>query len=494
MRTSAGLPAALGGIVSLCLASVSTAATPDSLIVNGTFETWDDGLPTGWTLGVGARTGGDAPASLIERIEGPGVRLRGDSSTRLWHVLGQRFPVKPRTYYRIRFEARTADLNRQGNQYDNCYVGLLIWDAAGQRLAIEVRDLFETDWARGQLVVRAPQDAQTGEAMIFLSKTGRLEVRNVRVERLRPEDSYQVLVDDMDRYYSFFAQKKVDWRALAARYRMRAEAAETPADFVAAIQPMLADLKDVHVTIRTPDGQTLPSFTSGYRPNFDFDAMARKLQSRQEIGRLGLIGRTAEGYGVVTVGTMTADDAAYQQLEEAVEGLFDAPGIILDLRANGGGAEPRAQQIAAMFADQPRVYARSKVRAGNAYSDFREQPARSVQPRQGKTYTGPIVCLIGPGCVSSGEAFALMMKALPHATLVGQPTRGASGNPAPVLLPNGVTVFYSRWVSLLPDGTVLEGAGVPPEVRIGHEGPGDPTFDAAVEILGKRIKEQRTGR
>jgi C-terminal processing protease CtpA/Prc len=101
-------------------------------------------------------------------------------------------------------------------------------------------------------------------------------------------------------------------------------------------------------------------------------------------------------------------------------------------------------------------------------------------------FTRPVVCLIGPGCVSSGEGFALMMKAMDHVTLVGQPTRGASGNPHPVTLSNGVKVWFSRWVAMEPDGTPIEGRGIQPDVTVEHMGEGDPTFDKAVEILREK--------
>jgi C-terminal processing protease CtpA/Prc len=98
-------------------------------------------------------------------------------------------------------------------------------------------------------------------------------------------------------------------------------------------------------------------------------------------------------------------------------------------------------------------------------------------------YVKPVVCLVGPGCVSSGEGFALMMKALDHVRLVGQPTRGASGNPHPVTLPNGVKVWYSRWVSMEADGTPIEGRGVQPDITVRHAGPRDATFERGVAIL-----------
>ena len=86
----------------------------------------------------------------------------------------------------------------------------------------------------------------------------------------------------------------------------------------------------------------------------------------------------------------------------------------------------------------------------------------------------------------------MLFKCLPHVTLVGQPTRGASGNPQPLPLPNGVDVWYSRWVSLLPDGTPIEGEGIAPDVLIEHrEDPArfDTTFDEAVEILEQALSK-----
>ena len=75
--------------------------------------------------------------------------------------------------------------------------------------------------------------------------------------------------------------------------------------------------------------------------------------------------------------------------------------------------------------------------------------------------------MLGPECVSSGEAFAKMMKCLPHVVTLGRKTRGSTGNPQRCALPGvPVVVLYSRWVDMLPDGTPLESRGVPPEVPV----------------------------
>ena len=89
--------------------------------------------------------------------------------------------------------------------------------------------------------------------------------------------------------------------------------------------------------------------------------------------------------------------------------------------------------------------------------------------------------LIGPATVSSAESLALMFKALPRARLIGRPTRGASGNPQPLALANGVTVSFSRWVNLTPDGTPIETRGVQPDRDVAHEVDSDTAFLAALE-------------
>ena len=290
----------------------------------------------------------------------------------------------------------------------------------------------------------------------------------------------------MRRHYSFSELKGIDWNDLCARYHDEAESAETIEAFVIAIRAMLAELEDMHVWIELPDGRKVYPYSSGYRANFNQQAVAAQLDSLERFGRLGFTGRTKEGFGVAAIlGLPPEDDDLYERLIDAITRMNDAPGFIVDLRSNGGGSEPRAAQIAGLFADKRYLYARSKVRSGPNPDDFRESPARHIEPAASKPFTRPVICLVGPGCVSSAEGFALMMKAMDQVTLVGQPTRGASGNPHAVTLPNGVQVWFSRWVSMEPHDTPIEGRGIQPDVKVEHAASGDPTFDKAVEILCK---------
>lgn len=460
------------------------AAFGENLLQNGSFGTWRDG-PVGWTVAKGAGAPEGKGSEVSPGADG-GIALSGNAETRVWRIVTQAVATKPESVYRLSFEVRHAGLRREAEQFDNAYVGAITKGEAGRMLTVRAEDGPEGVWTPHELVFRAM--APQVEVAIFLSKTGTLEARGLVLEELASGDSFDVLIRNLGRYYSYLELKKIDWPATAAKHREAFAAAKDEAAFVSAVRGLLAELGDLHVTVRTSKGEVLPTWTADVKRNYDYKAVAAELKSPVQIGKVALAGTTADGFGFVAIGSLQFDDATLNRILAEIDARLDAPAFIVDLRGNAGGDERRAQAIAAIFADRERVYALSKVRAGPGPGDFSPPRERRIAPRAGKTFTKPVVCLIGPGCVSSGEGFVKMLKALPHVTLVGQPTRGASGNPAPLELPNGVTVTFSRWVDMLPDGTCIEGIGAEPQVAIVHEGAGDPTFRAGVAELMKRIK------
>ncbi len=63
----------------------------------------------------------------------------------------------------------------------------------------------------------------------------------------------------------------------------------------------------------------------------------------------------------------------------------------------------------------------------------------------------------------------MMMGHVSGCKLIGQRTAGASGNPKPVDLGNGVVVFVPTWQDLDLDGACLEGRGVAPDIEVKAE-------------------------
>ncbi|MDJ0523505.1 MAG: S41 family peptidase [Planctomycetota bacterium] len=481
---------------SLLLATVlllwaGPAGADEPLLGNGDFSAWKDGMPVGWVAAEGARHGFQGPKSETNRfepLEGGGVASVNTPTAGLWKMLTRRFAARPGEVFRLDFEARGVGLKKEQHQFANRWVGAFFKNAKGQRLAFPFVEVHTDAWQKGFLHVQAPRGTAYGEAAFFCSLTGRFEVRRMALSRVEPSDSFDVLVQDMDRYYPFFQQHDIDWKKLTAEHRKKALAAKTPAAFATAITPMLAALKDGHVWIDVPRKPRRPTWPPAAPTNFSLQEVMKRLASHRQVVRNVLVGRTKDGYGYLAIGSMQGKRPDLVLVDAAWRSLFDTPGIILDLRVNGGGQEMWGQHLLGALADVPVYYATSRLRSGPGHDEFHTGAKRYVQPRK-ERYRGPVIALVGPGCMSSGEAMAMMGRALTNVTLVGLPTRGSSGSPAPVALPNGVTVWYSRWISLFPDGTGFERRGVAPDVRVEHKAGTDTAFDKALELLKKRVSK-----
>jgi C-terminal processing protease CtpA/Prc len=82
--------------------------------------------------------------------------------------------------------------------------------------------------------------------------------------------------------------------------------------------------------------------------------------------------------------------------------------------------------------------------------------------------------------MSSTEWFALMMR-VAGATLIGDTTRGSSGNPTTITLANDVTYSVSRWMAYTYDWDVIEVNGIEPDFAIAPESSYDATTDYVLE-------------
>ena len=124
--------------------------------------------------------GAESPKSEIKPIEGPALMLRGDASIMARHSVSQKFPARSGESYSLEFESRVKGIKREGRQHNNCYVGVMIFDANGQRVLTSIKDLSRnSDWKRHRIDFKVPPSADKTEVIIFLSKTGTLTVENL---------------------------------------------------------------------------------------------------------------------------------------------------------------------------------------------------------------------------------------------------------------------------------------------------------------------------
>lgn len=168
------------------------------------------------------------------------------------------------------------------------------------------------------------------------------------------------------------------------------------------------------------------------------------------------------------------------------------PGIIIDMRQNGGGAGYLADQLPAYFFNDPLVLGNTgsfSAVLGDFFFDERLQD-QFVLPDESLRYNGDIAVLVSPDCASACEFFTYHMTLQGRAAIVGQyPTAGLGGPVVPISMPDGLEFRYTNGRSVDPQGNIhIEGIGVVPDVRVPVTeetvfSDGDPILEAAIEYL-----------
>ena len=87
-----------------------------------------------------------------------------------------------------------------------------------------------------------------------------------------------------------------------------------------------------------------------------------------------------------------------------------------------------------------------------------------MEPGKGARWLKPVVLLTNRGVFSSANHFTMLMRALPHVTVMGDKTGGGSGMPLSNNLPNGWNVRFSACPILDKEKRHTE-FGIEPDVR-----------------------------
>ncbi|HUE98703.1 MAG TPA: S41 family peptidase [Anaerolineales bacterium] len=179
------------------------------------------------------------------------------------------------------------------------------------------------------------------------------------------------------------------------------------------------------------------------------------------------------GYGYLKINSFADNDVLSIQVWERAMQYFNEnqiPGVIIDMRVNGGGSGWLADQMAAYFFEEEIVVgntARYSKDTGEFYMDPGDE-ARMIPPRPALQYSGPVAVLVGPACASACEFFSYAMTINDRAFIVGQyPTDGAGGSVEQFLMPEGIFTQLTIGRAVDAEGNIhLEGQGVVPTVKV----------------------------
>lgn len=146
------------------------------------------------------------------------------------------------------------------------------------------------------------------------------------------------------------------------------------------------------------------------------------------------------------------------------------PGLIIDMRYNGGGSTAQYVPMAGYFFDERQVIGNT----GHYVEDLDEfyfDPRTSEQiipAPEAERYYGEIAVIISPACFSACEFFSQMLTTNDRAQIVGHyPTGGLGGSIEYFYMPDGVLMQYTTGRAVDASGEIhIEGSGVEPTVVV----------------------------
>jgi len=325
-----------------------------------------------------------------------------------------------------------------------------------------------------------------------------------------PVGNFDALAATFAERYAFFGARGVDWEARVAKLRPKAASVKDDRELFALLSELISPLDDSHVGLYDLRGgeyspaspipwegsaqRFVDTIKASYLAVPPTKAAGGKLAwGRLKAGPAYMVLTGMEGYAneETDPGARAKAEAAALDdgLDRALSAAAGAPGLILDLRFNGGGYDAHALRVAARFARERKLaYTRGIPKGGapGAVESFYIEPAQAKP-----CWTGPLVVLVSKRTTSAAETLCLCLGALPGTTFVGETTNGAFSDMLYKRLPNGWLFTLSNEEYRDSRGICHEGKGIEPDVAapmdLGAAAEGrDPALDAAIALIAGR--------
>lgn len=212
--------------------------------------------------------------------------------------------------------------------------------------------------------------------------------------------------------------------------------------------------------------------------------LTRKLRSNQAQAESR---RLPSGYGYISLSRFTTPAASL--FEKELESLKNTPGLIIDLRYNGGGSINEVQNIAALLVD-------NRTSFGKAFTRSKPPVDLWVTPNQNTVYSAPIVILVNSFSASGSELLSSGLQEAGRARVIGSQSCGCLLGISQLRdMKGGGELHLSEIGFLSSKGKVYEKIGVTPDIPVevtikdlqsGHDRGLEQAENALVELTAKK--------
>ncbi|HOF67828.1 MAG TPA: S41 family peptidase [Candidatus Fermentibacter daniensis] len=303
---------------------------------------------------------------------------------------------------------------------------------------------------------------------------------------------FQLVWDLFDSEYVGFEVKGVDWDAVYEQYRPMADTISSRAGMTDLTLSMLSRLEDYHVRLIDPANGRILTYDPVIVPNYDLDVLMDYLEPWgflwMQSGKWGycLAGPDSIPYFVITAWDSNFNISLFDDL---LQQALDRPGLIIDVRMNPGGSEAPVENVVRRFVDELQVGYLWQERIGADTHELTPPEPHKLRPRSW-FFGNPVIVLAGSSNADACELFVCEMAEIPRVTVIGDTTMGAVNWPSSYWeLPDNWYMTCPIRTVLRPDTTVIEGAGIPPDIFVeateeDFSAGIDPVLLAAFEQLG----------
>jgi len=258
--------------------------------------------------------------------------------------------------------------------------------------------------------------------------------------------------------------------------------------------------EEVSVRFRNPQASSAEEVEMTAVVDYDSLFQALPYLSEDQLA-LPVQGQVLEesGLGYLRINTFSADynlmaDLWVHYIDRMIEA--QVPGLILDVRTNGGGNARLALDFVGYFFDHEIPLVRRFYYNERTDAFEPEEVISRIEPGP-EHYEGQIAVLVGPYCVSACESFTYAMTQEDRAIVVGHyPTAGAFGEVGrgQYEMPGDLSMQFPTGRPESPGGElIIEGVGIEPDVTVpvteaSALGEQDTLLREAVDALLDRIQ------